>query len=99
MFWKHRVDLREVVQPLNKLSEKELNKNLPQIIEALAEKLEYASVFRKSNFPQRLRTSVKTSSDLQTFLEEMFDFADQEKVWLGVENFERDSDSDESPSV
>lgn len=85
MFWKHRVDLREVIQPINKLSEKELEKRLPQIVEAIAEKLENSSVFRQSTFPTRLRSNVSNPNDLQFVLEEIYEFADEEKVWLGVE--------------
>lgn len=85
MFWKHRVDLREVIQPINKLSEKELEKRLPQIVEAIAEKLENSSVFRQSAFPNRLRSNVSNPNDLQFVLEEIYEFADEEKVWLGVE--------------
>jgi len=85
MFWKHRVDLREVIQPINKLSERELKKRLPQIVESIAEKLEDASVFRKSSFPARLRSNVKTPTELQTVLEEVYDFAMDEKVWIGVD--------------
>ncbi len=85
MFWKHRVDLRELIQTINKLSaNNELEKRLPQIAEALAEKLEYASVFRKSAFPKKIR-NVEDPSALQTVLEEIYAFADDEKVWLGVE--------------
>lgn len=84
MFWKHRVDLREVIQPINKLSERELKKRLPQIVEAIADKLENASVFRKSAFPQKIRSIVK-ATELKTVLEEVYDFAMDEKVWIGVE--------------
>lgn len=85
MFWKHRVDLRELIQTINKLSaNNELEKRLPQITEALAEKLEFASVFRKSTFPKKIR-NVEDPSTLHTVLEEIYEFANDEKVWLGVE--------------
>lgn len=85
MYWKYRVDLRDVILPLNKLSEKEIEKRLPQIVEEIAEKLEYSSVFRKSAFPKKLRMNVSNPNDLQSVLEEIYEFAEEEKVWLGLE--------------
>ena len=84
MFWQYRLDLREVVRPIQQMSEKDLVIKLPAIKESIADKLENSSVFRKSSFPARFRDKVGSVPELHLALEELYDFAFEQKVWLGL---------------
>lgn len=83
-FWKHRVDMRELVQSIDVKKPNELQRNLPQLKEDIADKLEMASVFRKTKFPNKFRKEVSSVEDLNAALEELYEFSDEEKIWLGV---------------
>lgn len=76
--------MRILVSSIQKMNEKELKKSLPKVREMVAEKLEDSSVFRTSPFPKRFRSEVKSPGDLQNLLEEVYEFAFEQKVWLGL---------------
>lgn len=85
MFWKYRLDLRDLVSQINSMSETgELSVKLKEVKDLLAEKLEDSSVFRMSDFPQRFREEVNTPEDLSSLLDEVYEFAFDQKIWLGV---------------
>lgn len=84
MFWKYRLDMRDTVAAFSKLEEKDLKKNLPQIREAIAAKLEDSSVFRRSDYPGRFRNNVASVSELHAALDDLYEYAFEEKVWLGL---------------
>lgn len=76
--------MREIVSPIQTMSEKDLKKKLPQLKEAVASKLEDSSVFRKSEFPSRFRSNVNSVTEFNAALDDLYDFAFDEKVWLGL---------------
>jgi len=81
MYWRHRVNIRDLIQSVQENQVQ--NKNISKFSEELAERLEIASIFRKSDFPKRLR-SIDNLEDLNTTLEELYEFSHEEKVWLGL---------------
>lgn len=84
MFWRHRVNMRDLLGSLEKKSESDLQKELPVLRAAIAERLEEASVFRSTNFPERFRKQVNSVEDFNSTLDELYDFSMEQKVWLGL---------------
>jgi hypothetical protein len=84
MLWKHRLNLRDTVIQYKGKSDEELAGVLPVLLSEVSERLEQASVFRASKFPKSFR-AVSNVAQYHSLMEELLEFADENKVWLGID--------------